>query len=277
MSKEQKEKDIADLLDGRRKFEVEVEEGVVKELYIGVPNASDVRDADWEHAKTYNRALKEGVFTVSEMMEILKARKIIGDDYDEAGNDLRVSLDEAVIAMERETDKEKRMELAVKVARIRESVFQWNQRLSGPLASTCENMANDIRVEYLTSAVIQNKDGSRYWKSFDDYKVEKQLVVQTKARFEVMLWLEGVESDFLDKAPENLVMRELLKVKELSTSTPSEEVLAEVEAAEYDSTDPVEKSSAASVEKSKAPKKVMTRKKAAKKVVPKSEPLVDKA
>jgi len=270
MSKEQKEKDITNLLDGRRKFEVELVEGVTKEFYIGVPTADDVRQADWEHAKTYNRALKEGVFTVSEMMEILKARKIIGEDYDEAGDDLRVSLAEDVLAMERETDKEKRMELAVKVARTRESVFQWNQRLSGPMASTCENMANDIRVEYLTSAVVQNKDGSRYWKSFDDYKVEKELVVQTKARFEVMLWLEGVESDFLDKAPENIVMRELMDVKELSTSAPTEEVLAEVEAAGEDSVAPVEK-------KKKAPKKVTTRKKAAKKVVPKSEPLVEKA
>jgi len=270
MSKEQKEKDITNLLDGRRKFEVELVEGVTKEFYIGVPTADDVRQADWEHAKTYNRALKEGVFTVSEMMEILKARKIIGEDYDEAGDDLRVSLAEDVLAMERETDKEKRMELAVKVARTRESVFQWNQRLSGPMASTCENMANDIRVEYLTSAVVQNKDGSRYWKSFDDYKVEKELVVQTKARFEVMLWLEGVESDFLDKAPENIVMRELMDVKELSTSAPTEEVLAEVEAAGEDSVAPVEK-------KKKVPKKVTTRKKAAKKVVPKSEPLVEKA
>lgn len=272
MSSKVKE-DIMDLLDGRRKFEIEVEEGVVKEYFIGTPNAEDVRQADWEHAKTYNRALKEGVFTVSEMMEILKARNIIGEDYDQAGDDLRVKLGEKVVEMERETDKDKRMELALQVARIRENIFQWNQRLSGPMASTCENMANDARVEYLTSAVIQDKDGKRIWPTYEDYKTEKDLAVQTKARFEVMLWLEGVESDFLDRAPENVVIRELMDVTELEESKPNEELLAEVEEAEAGDEAVVE----AVEEEKPAPRKRKARKTQAKKTAARKKKGEDKA
>lgn len=265
MSSKVKE-DIMDLLDGRRQFEIEFEEGVVKEYFIGTPTAEDVRQADWEHAKTYNRALKEGVFTVSEMMEILKARGIIGDDYDKAGEDLRVVLAEKVVEMERETDKDKRMELALEVARTREDVFQWNQRLSGPMASTCENMANDARVEYLTSAVIQDKEGNRIWKTYEDYKTEKDLAVQTKARFEVMLWLEGVESDFLDKAPENVVIKELMDVKALEDSKPDDEMLVEAEEAAE-----AEKAEEVAAEEKPA-KKPATRKRRARKTPAKRTP-----
>jgi len=223
MSKDVKKADIMDLLDGRRKFEV-LQDGVTKEYYIGTPNAEEIRQADWEHAKRYNRALKEGIFTVAEMMEILKRRNIIGHDYDKTGEGLRAMLNEKIIEMERENDKEKRMQLALEVADMREDVFQWNQRLSSPLASTCENMANDARVEYITCSVVQNADGSKVWETFDDYKIETNLAFQTKARFEVMLWLEGVESDFLEKAPENVVMRELMTAEKLEASVPDEEL-----------------------------------------------------
>ena len=227
--------DIMDLLDGRREFELEETKGVMKKFYIGTPNAEDIRSADWEHAKRYNQALREGIYTVSEMMEILKKRNIIGSDYDEVGDDLRVQLAEKIIIMERENDREARMRLALEVADLRESVFQWNQRLSSPLASTCENLANDSRVEFITSSVIQDAKGERVWPTFEEYKTEKNLQLQTKSRFEVMLWLEGVSSDFLDAAPENRVIKELMDADKLEASAPSEELTKQVEEAEKSS------------------------------------------
>jgi hypothetical protein len=232
MGKKDINNDIMDLLDGRRKFDFENAEGEKTEYYIGTPTANDIKNADWEHAKRYNQALKEGIFTTSEMMEILKKRNIIGREYDKKGEELRLSLAEKVIEMERETDKEERMRLAIEVANLREEVFQWNQRLSSPLASTCENIANDARVEFITSSVIQDKEGNKLWDTFDDYRSESNLTLQTKARFEVMLWLEGVESDFLEKAPENMVIKELLNAEELEASAPVAELSEKVQEAE---------------------------------------------
>jgi len=232
MSKEVNTKDIMDLLDGRRKFEYTDTDGVVQEYYIGTPTAEDIRVADWEHAKKYNLALKEGIFTVSEMMDILKKRRIIGEEYDKVGEELRVQMGEKIVEMERENDREARMRLALEVSDMREEVFQWNQRLSSPLAHTCENLANDSRVECITSAVVQKADGSRLWADFDDYRLEENLALQTKARFEVMLWLEGVESDFLERAPENLVLKEIADVEKLEASAPTEDMIRQVEEAD---------------------------------------------
>jgi len=194
------------------------------------------------------------------MLEILKKRNIIGDDYDRIGDDLRVSLAEKIVQMERENDREERMKLALEVADLREEVFQWNQRLSSPLASTCENMANDARVEFITSAVVQDADGNRLWEDFEAYRGEKNLALQTKARFEVMLWLEGVESDFLEKAPENMVLKELMDADKLEASAPSEEMLEATKDSEEE--EAVEEPKPA--RKKRAPaKKRATRKKAA--------------
>ena len=73
-------KDVTETLGERRRFTIEQQDGTKNEYFLGIPSAENIRQADWEHAKTYNRALKEGVFTTSEMMTILENRNIAGPD-----------------------------------------------------------------------------------------------------------------------------------------------------------------------------------------------------
>jgi hypothetical protein len=219
---------ISDLLEGRRKFEIENEDGSVDSYFIGSPSGDDIKQADWQHAKTYNQALKEGVFTQSEMMDILKHRGVIGPDYEVVGESIRAELAEKIILMERETDREKRIDFAVDVSKLRDDLFQWNQRLNGPLASTCENIANDARIEYLTSCVVQKIDGSKVWDSYEKFKDERDFALQTKSRLEVMLWMEGLGSDALTNTPENTVLREAIE----QVTTEAEAAIEEAEAKE---------------------------------------------
>ena len=207
-------KDVTETLGERRRFTIEQQDGTKNEYFLGIPSAENIRQADWEHAKTYNRALKEGVFTTSEMMTILENRNIAGPDYEKVSEDLNAKLVSKMIDMEKETDEEERVKLALEVQSLRDEVFRWNSRVSGPLSSTCESLANEARVEYLTSAIIQDVHGERHWKDFDEYKSEKDLVVQTKAKFEIMMWMEGLESNVLENSPEAVVLREAAKKEE---------------------------------------------------------------
>jgi len=264
--------DLEDLLDGRRKFTIEMEDGEVKEYYIGMPSADMVKQADWEYTKTYNRALKEGVLTASEMREILKSRGIIGPEYEMKGEELKVALAEKIIEMERENDKDARIQLALDVANLREEIFMWNQSQTGPMASTAEQVSEDTRVEFLTSHIVQHKDGTRLWDSYEDFKKEPDIAVQAKARFEVLLWFQGLESDFLDKTPENLVLKEMLDealekaeqeaTKEAQKELPEGDSIAAPEAQGEPSEEPSEEPAEAVEEK---PKKRTRRKKASKK------------
>jgi len=85
----------------------------------------------------------------------------------------------------------------------------WNQRLNGPMANTCEQMADDSRLESITAGIVVDKDGNKVWEDHDAFVTTDKGELAATAKFEVMLFLQGLDSDFLEKVPENEVMRDL--------------------------------------------------------------------
>lgn len=201
-----------------RKFEVEG----VGEFTITLPSAENIRQGDWKYSKTYNEALLAGITTTGEMLDILRRRNIIGDKYDERGEELKVNIGEKIVSMETETDKDKRRALAIEVSDIRQDLFSHNQLVNGPLANTCEQMSEDARLDFIASCIVRKADGSAVWNSYDEYLAEENRAFSLRARFEVLLYMQGLDPDFLEKVPENLVIRELM----------AEEKAAEEKAAE---------------------------------------------
>lgn len=180
--------------------------------YIAAPNAEDIRGADWHYSKIYTRSLVEGITTSAEMMDLLRQRGIIGPEFEQRATELQRELGEKLEALNNATDLETKRDMSINVANAREELFQWNQRLSGPMNNTCEQISDDARLEYLTSCMIQTKDGERVWDSYDNFLTEKNrdlAALAVRARLEVMLYLQGLESDFLDRTPEAMAMREV--------------------------------------------------------------------
>jgi len=177
--------------------------------YIVAPTAEDIRGADWEYSKAYTKSLVEGITTTAEMTDILMRRGIIGPEFEQRSNELAEILNVKIDALAAASTTEEKQTLALEVAAARDELFQWNQRLQAPLANTCEQIADDTRLEFLTSCIVVDADGNRVWNSFDEYLVEKEQGLAQKARFEVMLYLQGLESDFMEQTPEAIVMREI--------------------------------------------------------------------
>lgn len=177
--------------------------------YLSTPTAEDIRGADWQYSKTYTRSLVEGITTTAEMQDILMRRGIIGPEFEQRANELAVDLHEKIILLEAAADAEDKRIFAIEVAQSREELFQWNQRLNGPLSNTCEQMSDDARLEYLTHRLIEDVKGAKVWTSYDEYLREKSQSLATRARFEVMLFLQGVDSAFLENTPEAVAMREI--------------------------------------------------------------------
>jgi len=143
------------------------------------------------------------------MMDILMRRGIIGPEFEQRATELATILNNKITALDNSKNIEEKRELAVEVAQAREELFQWNQRLNGPMSNTCEQMADDARLEYLTSCIVQKEDGSRVWDSHNTFLKEKSQALALRSRFEVMLYLQGLESNFLDQTPEALAMKEV--------------------------------------------------------------------
>ena len=177
--------------------------------YIATPNAEDIRGADWHYSKNYTNCLVAGITTSAEMVDILMRRGIIGPEFEKRAQELTNILRNKVTELDGTEDLDRKRELALEVANAREELFQWNQRLNGPMNNTCEQMSDDARLEYLTSCMIQNEENKRVWNSYDEYLKTKEQALAIRARFEVMLFLQGLESDFLEQTPEAQAMREV--------------------------------------------------------------------
>lgn len=128
------------------------------------------------------------------------------------------------------TTNEEKTALANEVARAREALFQWNQRLSGPMSNTCEQISDDTRLEYLTSCIIQSKDGNRVWPTYEDFLSSKDQTLTLKSRYEVMLFLQGYDSDFLDNTPEAMAIKEV-QTNLLEEAEKEQKILDELAAA----------------------------------------------
>ena len=177
--------------------------------YIVAPTAEDIRGADWNYSKIFTKSLMEGITTSHEMTDILMRRGVIGPEFDQRSAELSEDLNNKILLLEMATTIEAKKELSMEVSKARDELFRWNQRFNGPMSNTCEQMADDSRLEYLTACIVQNEAGERVWDSYDTFLKEKSQGLALTARFEVMLYLQGMDSDFLNKTPEAIAMKEV--------------------------------------------------------------------
>ncbi|MBD3260376.1 MAG: hypothetical protein GF334_01640 [Candidatus Altiarchaeales archaeon] len=256
-------KDVKDVLDTRREFTLENPDGETESYFIAQPSAADIRKADWQYSKVYNQAIVDGFLTQSQMLEVLKDKGILSEEYTEQLESVRINLAAELFKLENlgnETPDDDREAVAMEVARLRDQLFRLNQQVNGPMGNTCENLAEDARTEFLTSRVVQKQDGSRLWETFDDYQNEENSGLSVKARFEVMLWMQGLESNFMENTPEQSTLREVAQ-KRLDNALEE----ARKSALEQSEKEEKEKRSGEDSEKTKAEKKAPRKKKTPKK------------
>ncbi len=238
MSKVVKDKVVEDT---RRSFDFVVDENTTAKYYLGIPSSDQIRKADWHYSKIYNKALVEGVATEAEMMDILRQRKIYTPEYMSKLESLQIEIALKINEMAKIEDEVVKAEMALQIRDLRDKLYQWNQRTTGPLSNTCERMAEDAKMEYLTSVVVQMEDGTPVWDSYDDFIAEPNQRFSIKARFEVLLWMQGLEPDFLEKTPENMVLSEIAdaqkarkEAKQLQAATTEAEQAADKAVADAD-------------------------------------------
>ena len=185
--------------------------------YINQPSASDIRNSDWNYSKVYSKSLIEGIYTASEMRDILKKRGIIGPEYDNRAQELADMLESAITKMYTSSSDEDQKTLAKEASDVRNEIFKWNHRLNGPMSNTCEQISDDAKLEFLTSCIVVSDKDDLVWKDYDIFLNETNQVLSTRAKFEVMLYLQGLESDFLETVPEAVVLKTIEEKEEEDT------------------------------------------------------------
>jgi hypothetical protein len=184
-----------------------------------MPTADSIKGADWTYSKVYTKSLTEGMMTAAEMQDALTRRGVIGEDWEMRRQELENILSQKIIDLAMVEEMDAKQPAAIEVARAREELFKWNQRANGPMSNTCENIADDARLEYLTSRMIEDEAGDLIWEAYEDFCAEKNQALALACRFQVMVYLQGMQPDFLENTPEAIAMREV-----------EQEITAQVEA-----------------------------------------------
>lgn len=201
---------LDDLIEQSRTFKMEKADGSgYTEYKIVLPTSEEVKKAQWEYTKAYNKAMVEEVLTEGEMMDLLQRRGIVGDDFQRRLDELQKQVENKYIELELSEGKEEKRLIAIEISELREKIFSLNQRVSGPMSNTCESLAKDARNEYLTMTCTRTVDDKSIWNNLEEYIKEKDRNLAIKAKYEVMLWMEGIDTDFLENMPENVIIREM--------------------------------------------------------------------
>jgi hypothetical protein len=218
--KKKEEKELKDIFDNKRSFTMDGEK-----YYIDNADIDSVRQADWHYSKTYNEALLAGVTTMAQMQDILEERGITGKAWEAKRLELAKALDEKIAELTAAKELSEKKRLAEEVEDLRNKLFRHNQRQSSPASQTCEQLAEDARIEYLTAAMVKDAEGERVWDSYEDYKTTDKPGLAYRSRYEVMLAVQGLASNFLDLTPEAIAKREVEEeeTKLLGSSLPEEE------------------------------------------------------
>lgn len=261
------EKTEKDILDSRRSFIFEDPSGEEQVYFLADPTGEDIRKSDWNYAKVFNQAMADGFPTHSQMLEVLEERGIVSPEYHTEVERVRIRLASALFRLENMGegdvgyDEQTKEGTALEVAEMRDKLFSLNQKVNGPLGNTCENMAEDARTEFLTSRIIQNKEGSKIWEDFETFRSEDNTGLCVKSRLEVMLWLQGLDSNFLENTPEQAALRDIAQKRLDEVLRKSEEETLEEEKSEVEETE-VEEPKVEELELPAEPKKKTPRKKA---------------
>jgi hypothetical protein len=214
--KKKEDQELQNIFEDKRFFIMDGEK-----YYIDNADIDSVRQADWHYSKTYNEALLAGVTTMAQMNDILEEREITGKKYEERRRELISQLDAKIAELNAAKDIEEKKKLADEVETLRNQLFRHNQRSSSPMSNTCEQLAEDARVEYLTSAMVKDGSGNKVWNSYADYKTTMKPGLAMRARYEVMLALQGLDSNFLEKTPEAMARKEVEDAQKQIESAPA--------------------------------------------------------
>jgi len=205
--------DVKEILETRREFTFEVPgSNDPQQFYIGTPTGEDIRKADWEYSKIYAQAITDKLLTQSQMTDALKDAGIISSEYEQDVEKARINLGAELFRLENLMDDasdDEKESTAREVGRLRDELFLLNQRVNGPMANTCENLAEDARTDFLTSRIVEKPDGNDVWGDYEEYRLDENTAFTVRARFEVMLWMQGLESNFLENTPEQKTLRSI--------------------------------------------------------------------
>lgn len=196
------------------------------------PNQKVLSDADFFYRQQFSRAIRNGIMTNAEALQIMKGQGLWTDEHEKQAAEMRRGIREVEEKFsDTSLSNDDGLVLVTKIKGLRDELSELNNRFSSITDNTAESMASEYRTQfYAANCVVYNNTGKRVFKDLEDFlsRVNEQLASDSYresmiANFEQALGI-SVGSDLTADLVENkwVADRKIGEVKE------TEEVLEAV-------------------------------------------------
>lgn len=193
---------------------VTLENGEVITVAVRRPTNDQLKEADIQRAKAWNKAFKEGVMTKNEVEKIMIER----GTWSAEKTRQEVSLTKEILELEKKLylgdgkskpklSEGRRIAIDMKSKRIalRDLIAE---RISMD-ENTAESLADNARFDYLVYACSFNADtGERLFDSYEDYNSKGATVEAVAAAQLLAQMVYNLDEEFEDKLPENKFLKQ---------------------------------------------------------------------
>lgn len=160
------------------------------------PSSAVIREAKFIHSKTFTQSIKDGLFTRRKMESVLKTGDInVVDEYNARRNELLRLYTETRDIAEQNNNPDELISLVGLMAIYRDRLIQEDLSMNSILGNTADQVAEDDRINYLTSQLIVDAEGKKVWNTLDDFLQDTRYEFVEQCKYHVFCWSYSVDPE----------------------------------------------------------------------------------
>jgi len=181
-----------------------------KVLKMVKPSPKVIREAKMENTKSFTEAIKRGIYTKKKLELVLKSGEInVIEDYiikrTELLNQYNLAKDQSEL-----TNSPEELETYANLLTIyKQRVIQEDLSMNNVFANTADQIAEEDKINFLTSELIVDEFGNKLWKSTEDFLNDNNFELLELCKYQVICWTYGLSPDAtpVDPASEALIIK----------------------------------------------------------------------
>jgi len=181
-----------------------------KKYIVRTPNDRVIREADSIESVEFTKCVDNDVKTKVQMKDLLKAKGIWTDAKENKEKEIVKEINRIELSLYKgdgsgkKTTIKEGVDKALKIKDLRDEYMALIRERQSYEANTAESIASNARFDYFVASCVFNENGTRVYKSYDDYQEKSSDDVAFKAAEALAKLLYSIEEDFAKKLPENV-------------------------------------------------------------------------
>lgn len=186
-----------------------------KEYVLMSPTASILREAKFIYSKRFTQSIKDGLYTRKKLEALLKDGEIdiIGEHLNRR-NEILVKYNEFRKLAETALTIQDIEYYAEVMKLCRESLVQEDMSLQDLFSNTADQLAEEDRINYLTSMLVREKQNStKVWISLDELLNDTNFSLVEACKAEIVFWQFNLSPNIEESFEENKLLKKAEEMK----------------------------------------------------------------